>query len=288
MEHIMWISLGRLHGNCKYVLANRRIRQLILKYHEKPALAPSIIIPSCGLVHLRNIKLIQDSIPSDLGTNFLISALQKKYGTVNMVRSSVMEVKGELSGGSVSTALNLIEIFSAKELLAAYKAFALSPTGRPQNGVPQPPVVYDERLGGWLGPWLMSETNAAVVCRTYGLLGGIWGDKFSYREYLTWGSWLYSRGAQIGLGSMSALLMFPPIRWLARKFAPGSGEGPDEEAMKNGKFTMKIVADTDTGGTGSITIFSNCDAAYLLTGIKSIRFSNCSYDGRGKWFDFGS
>jgi short subunit dehydrogenase-like uncharacterized protein len=197
----------------------------------------------------------------------LISALQKKYGTVNRVRSSVMELSGSISGGSISSILNLFETIPAKEILETYKAFSLSPIGRPPNGVPQPPVVYDERLGGWLGPWFMSATNAAVVRRTYGLLGGRWGDKFSYREYFTWGSWLYSRGAQIGLASMSALLMLPPVRWLARKFAPSSGEGPDEEAMKNGKFTMKIVADTDSGETGSITISSNCDVGYLLTGM---------------------
>ena len=67
---------------------------------------------------------------------------------------------------------------------------------------------------------------------------------------------------------MGALLMLPPVRWLARKFAPNSGEGPDEEAMKNGKFTMKIVADTDSGETGSITMSANCDVGYLLTGTQ--------------------
>jgi len=269
------------------VLANGRIHKLIQKYHEKPAPRPSIIIPSCGLVCFCNIELIQDSIPSDLGTYLLITALQKKYGTVNTVRSSVMEIKGGISGGSISSVLDLFETFATNELLAAYKAFAFSPIGRPPNRVPQPSVVFDERLGGWLGPWLMSGTNAAVVCRTYGLLGGRWGDKFCYREYLTWGSWLYSRVAQIGLGSMSALLMFSPVRWFVRKFVPDSG-GPDEETMKNGKFTMKIVADTDTGETGSITISSNCDAAYFLTGTKLIHLSDCSYDGRGKWFEFSS
>ena len=44
--------------SAKFVLANRRIRRLILKYHEKPAPAPSIIIPSCGFVGARNMKLI--------------------------------------------------------------------------------------------------------------------------------------------------------------------------------------------------------------------------------------
>ena len=179
-----------------------------------------------------------------------------------------MEVKGGLSGGSVSSALNLIEAFPAKELVDSYKPFALSPS-RPAKRIAQPQVVYDDRFGGWLGPWPMGATNAAVVCRTYGLLGGRWGDKFSYKEYMYWGSWLYARAAQFGLVVLAPLLMIPPVRWLARKFAPSSGDGPDEDTMKNGKFTMKIIAKAEGGETGSITISSNTDAAYLLTGTIS-------------------
>ena len=205
----------------------------------------------------------------------LASALQVKYGTkITNVRSAVIELKSGFSGGSSLTFLNLFETFSARELVEAYKPFALSPIGRPPKGIAQPTIVYDKLLGGWLGPWLMGATNSAIVGRTYGLSGGKWGDKFSYREYLTWGGWLYCRAAQIGMTCLGVLLMLSPFRWLATKLAPNSGEGPDEETMKNGKFLMKIVADTENGHTGSITISADSDPGYFLTGIRSFDFAD--------------
>jgi len=180
-----------------------------------------------------------------------------------------MEVKGTFSGGSIATSLNLIETYPVKELVASYNRFVLSPIGPPANSIVQNSVLFDERLGGWLGPWFMSNTNSAVVDRTYGLLGGKWGDKFSYKEYATYGSWLISHSARLGLAILPLFLTLPFFRWLLRKIAPAAGEGPTEEAMDTGKFTMKIVADTDedTPKSGSITVSTNKDAGYLLTGI---------------------
>lgn len=191
-----------------------------------------------------------------------------------------MEIKGGFSGGSIATSLNLIETFPVKELIATYKPFALSPIGGPANYTNQDPVLYDERLGGWIGPWFMSTTNAAVVCRTYGLLGGRWGDKFSYKEYLTYGSWFMSHAARLGLAIAPLFLTLSPFRWLLRKLTPGPGEGPTEEAMNTGKFTMKIVAETDEEfpKSGSVTLSTNQDVAYLLTGIQSSEFANFSDD----------
>jgi short subunit dehydrogenase-like uncharacterized protein len=201
--------------------------------------------------------------------------MQNKYGEetkFKYVRSSVMEVKGGFSGGSFATILNLFETFPVQELLASSKPFALSPIGPPANPTIQNSVLFDERLGGWIGPWIMGSTNAAVVRRTYGLLGGKWGDKFSYKEYATYGNWLISHSARLGLAIMPLFLALSPFRWLLRKVAPAAGEGPTKEAMDTGKFTMKIVANTDedTPKSGSITIYTNQDAAYLLTGITYI------------------
>src|SRR5271167_2117493 len=101
-------------------------------------------------------------MPSDMGTYILISALQSKYESVKIknVKSAVMELKGGVSGGSIATSLCLIETFPIKDLIAAYKPFGLSPK-KPANYSGQNPVLYDERLGGWIGPWIMGETNAA-------------------------------------------------------------------------------------------------------------------------------
>src|SRR5438046_915215 len=148
-----------------------------------------------------------------MGTYILISALQNKYGPVKIknVRSAVMELKGGISGGSIASSLQLLETFPVKELIATYRPFGLSPK-KPATFSDRTSVLYDERLGGWIGPWLMGETNAAVVCRTYGLLDGRWGDKFAYNEYFNYRGWFTSQAFRVALRVGGACLTFPPFR----------------------------------------------------------------------------
>ena len=72
------------------------------------------------------------------------------------------------------------------------------------------------------------------------------------------------------------VLPLPPFRWLLKKVLPSAGEGPTEDALNNGAFTMKIIAETDEGEpkTGSITISSTQDVAYLLTGNQILECAN--------------
>lgn len=177
-----------------------------------------------------------------------------------------MEISSGVSGGTIATALNVIETFSFKDLKDTYKPFGISPI-TPPNFVKQSDVLHDDRLGGWIGPWIMSNTNAAVVSRTYGLLGGQWGDKFTYGEYYNWGSWLKCYGTMALTRIVSVGLILPPVRWLVKMFVPVSGDGPSEGTMRNGSVTMKIVAETDeeVPRSASVTVTGDGDPAYLLT-----------------------
>jgi short subunit dehydrogenase-like uncharacterized protein len=218
----------------------------------------------------------QDSIPSDLGTALVIEALQKKYGPVGIkyARGAVTELKGEMSGGSFASMMNMMETYPLKALAAAIKPFSLSPTGPPSNPTPQSSVTRDDRLGGWLGPWVMGPTNRSVVGRTYGLLGGEWGQKFSYREYRNYGSWFMCEVNALGLQLMGFCLGIPPLRWVVGKFVPPPGSGPSDETMRNGKYAFKLIAETDEPQPklGSVTISTEQDVAYLLTGMPPFEF----------------
>jgi short subunit dehydrogenase-like uncharacterized protein len=221
------------------------IRQIIDKYHGKAT--PCVIIPSCGF----------DSIPSDLGTYLLITAMKPP---VKNVRGIIEEFAGGVSGGSFASALNLAECCSLKELAETYKPFSLSPI---KSNARQP------RLDGNLGPWFMSGTNAAVVSRTYGLLHGIWGKSFSYREYLRY------RNRFVALASLILLMIIPlffkisAVRWLLKQFGPAAGSGPTEDVLQNGKLRMRITAESaeHTEQSASITISADKDPAYLLTAM---------------------
>lgn len=73
----------------------------------------------------------------------------------------------------------------------------------------------------------------------------------------------------IGLKVFSVLLAVAPVRWLLKKVLRGSGEGPSQETMVNGRLVMKIIAETDLDSprTGTMTISAEADPAYLLTGL---------------------
>jgi hypothetical protein len=163
-----------------------------------------------------------------------------------------------------------------KDLMESFKPFGLSPMGQPPHFTKQPPVLYDARLGGWLGPWMMTSTNQAVVCRSYGLLGGTWGDKFSYKEYLNYGSWIKAEGVRFALAAAGVCLALPPVQWLLKNVLPPAGHGPSEDDLINGKLKMQIIADTDENEprSGSIIISADADPAYLLSGKIFSEFVN--------------
>lgn len=211
-----------------------------------------------------------DSIPSDLGTYLLLSAMREKYGektTFSTVRSGVTELVAWLSGGSAASSLYMAKNVPLREAAEAYKPFSLSPIGRPSEYTRPHSIVYDSRLGGWLGPWVMGATNTIVVGRTYGLLDGLWGPKFNYKEYRSYGSWWKAYMWNLGLKLMPLFLFFPPTRWVAEKILPASGEGPTEQELKSGRFRMEIIAETDDSAhTGRIKIETFADVGYLKSG----------------------
>jgi short subunit dehydrogenase-like uncharacterized protein len=163
--------------------------------------------------------------------------------------------------------INLVEHYSLKDIFASLKPFGLSPI-KPRQITRGQDVVYDGSLGGWMGPWLMSNVNAATVCRTYGLLQGKWGENFSYMEYLVYGSWWRTKAMSIGLKAFGVLLSVPPVRWMMKRVLRGTGEGPSHETMVNGRLVMKINAETDevSAKMGRMTVSAEADPAYLLTG----------------------
>jgi hypothetical protein len=115
---------------------------------------------------------------------------------------------------------------------------------------------------------MMTSTNQAVVCRSYGLLGGTWGDKFSYKEYLNYGSWIKAEGVRFALAAAGVCLALPPVQWLLKKVLPPAGHGPSQDDLINGKLKMQIIAETDEDEprSGSIIISADSDPAYLLSG----------------------
>jgi short subunit dehydrogenase-like uncharacterized protein len=223
----------------------------------------------CSIVHCCGF----DSIPSDLGALLVVNHIREKYDQdTTSVKSIVWDTKGGTanavavmsdrfiflispfyccpgpSGGTIDTVLNTIENFSSIPYLKESSA----PYGlNPPNTVPSPEVdtgdgdgivKFDKNLNCWHFPFVMAGINSKVVRRSNGLANGKYGSSFSYAEVQRAGGLLQAIGNVFGLAAAVIFLIFPPTRWLLKRFAlPKPGEGPDKETRETGFFTNKVI-----------------------------------------------
>jgi len=241
----------------------------------------SSIVHCCGF----------DSIPSDLGALLVVNHIREKYGEdCASVKTIVWETKGGPSGGTIDTVLNTIENFySIKYLKESSAVYGLNPPGT----VPEPKVdtgdgdgivKYDGNLRCWHFPFIMAGINSKVVRRSNGLANGRYGALFSYMEVQRASSFIRAIGAVFGMAIVGILLIFPPTRWLLKRFVlPKPGQGPDLEARETGYFinrvvgrsagpeSKKVVAVVDSGKCG--------DPGYKCTAQMLVESAVCLVNG---------
>lgn len=206
------------------------------------------LVPSSGF----------DSIPSDLGVKMLADhAREHHQKKLSETRFVVLKTKGGVSGGTLASALGIADL--AKKDPAVRKLlrdpYALSPdrANDLSNDGPDPMNVrHDADFDVWTAPFVMGAINTRVVRRSNALFGHAYGRHFSYGEWMSFGSG--ARGFAMASAANAAILAFlgaavlPPTRLLLDRVLPGAGEGPSEEARKNGFFKIAIAARMEGGG----------------------------------------
>ena len=101
-------------------------------------------------------------------------------------------------------------------------------------------VEYDEDRKLWIGPFVMAAANAPVVRRSMELLGR---DVIPYEENSGNVYAVGALGEYVILGMFGALVLFPPTRYLLKKYVlPTPGQGPSKEARDAGKFASEVYA----------------------------------------------
>ena len=198
------------------------------------------IVHSCGF----------DSIPSDLGVHFLQREMNKKYGKyATNVTCRVGDTSGGMSGGTFDSMVNMMEEIRADrsilELLA--DPYSLNPRNTPpgEDLNDQSGIKYDSRFKQWTAPFAMASINTRVVRRSHALLGFPYGQDFRYDESMLMGDGFggQMRSAMVtgatGLVMMAAAM--GPTRSLLQRVAPSPGEGPTDETIANGFFTIDML-----------------------------------------------
>jgi short subunit dehydrogenase-like uncharacterized protein len=226
------------------------------------------IVHTCGF----------DSIPSDIGTLLLHEEAQAGgHGELGETAFVVKAMRGGASGGTIDSARTAVDTVKkdppSRRVLA--DPYALSPDreAEPDLGSERDSLkpLRDDRLGGWLAPFVMGSVNTRVVRRSNALRDHAYGRQFRYRELmLTGGGPLglaKATGVAAGLAGMFAGLATPGARQLLDRVLPDPGEGPDESTRERGFFNIDIHATTSSGKRLRCEIRVQGDPGYKATAV---------------------
>ena len=241
------------------------IRESIDAYDKVAKKNECRIIHSCGF----------DSIPSDLGVLFLQSEAKKKYDRFcSHIKYYVRATKGGFSGGTIASMIAISNYIKSKPNLSGLlgNPYALNSDYYESPSVSSlRSVEWDQDVGLWTAPFIMSGINTRVVRRSNELLGFKYGKEFIYTEVTSFQKgimgYLKSYSMLIFLGLTKFLMSFKPTFWLLKNFyLPSPGEGPNKEKRDNGFFKILLNGYVD-GNHISCTVTGDKDPGYSGTAI---------------------
>lgn len=240
------------------------IRRMVDKYEDTAKSSGARIVHSCGF----------DSIPSDMGVWFLQQQAEQTFGApCKDVRMRVKAAKGEFSGGTVASLMNAVKEAAADPALRKEMAnpFSICPKDH-RSKARQPNLKgaeYDNELGVWLAPFVMSAINNRIVHRSNALQDARYGKEFTYDEAMIVGRGMKGRltayGVTAALGGFVTASAFKPSRWVVEKFVPQPGEGPSPEAQEAGYYDLRFVGKTGDGKTIKTKVLGDRDPGYGST-----------------------
>jgi short subunit dehydrogenase-like uncharacterized protein len=242
------------------------IRRMVQRYEATARKSGARIVHCCGF----------DSIPSDMGVHFLQRQAMKRLGApCTRIKMRVKVMRGEFSGGTVASLMNVVKEAAADPALRKQLAdpYSLCPAGSAPQ-VRQPNVrsaEFDVDFGAWVAPFLMSGINTRIVQRTNALSEQAYGTGFTYDEAILMGRGLKGRFAATAMtaglaGFMLAAAIRPTRAALERFVLPKPGEGPSPEAQRKGFFDLRFLGTTADGRQMRTKVTGDRDPGYGSTG----------------------
>ena len=217
------------------------IRRMIERYQATARASGARIVHCCGF----------DSIPSDMGVYFLQREARSRFGApCPRIKMRVRAMRGEFSGGTSASLMNLMKEASADPALRKELAdpYSLCPPGSVPT-VRQPEVRWaelDPDFDAWVAPFVMSAINTRVVHRTNALAGHAYGSDFVYDEATLMGRGpagaLAANAMAASIGGFMLAGAIGPLRAALERFVlPKPGQGPSPEAQRTGFFDLRFV-----------------------------------------------
>ncbi|PRY19593.1 short subunit dehydrogenase-like uncharacterized protein [Aliiruegeria haliotis] len=235
---------------CDLTAEPQWMRAMIDAHEEKARETGARIVHSCG----------HDSIPSDLGVQFLQDAALARFGgPCKRVATRVTRLKGGFSGGTAASFLNAMRLRESDPDFDRLSAdpYALCPDGEREG--PDGPdrmmpvrVTWDADMQAWTKPYFMGPMNSKVVRRTNAIMGYPYGRDFRYEETgLTrsgiGGWWAAMSSMLFGRLFLTAMAIPATRGFLQRNMLPKSGEGPSKEVRETGSYEIVLVGEMPNG-----------------------------------------
>ncbi len=225
------------------------------------------IVNACGF----------DSVPSDLAVLQLHRAVVQDGAGELTDTTLVAQMRGGFSGGTVDSMRHQVDEVRddrAKRRVVV-DPYALSPdrAAEPDLGDERDSarVFRDDRLGGWLGPFVMASFNTRIVRRSNALQGWAYGRGFRYRELAGYGRGRAAAATAYAvtgaLGAVVAGMSRRPTRVVLDRLLPDPGTGPSAAARAAGRFRMRVHGTTTTGARYVSTVAAQGDPGYAATAV---------------------
>ncbi len=216
------------------------MRKMIDSHEETARQSGACIVHTCGF----------DSIPSDLGTYFVQKLMRETHGVpAKHVKYRASEFKGGFSGGTLDSMMAMMEQAARDPsiMMTIADPYGLNPKGSPRglDGPDRLTPEYDNDFRSWIAPFVMASINTRVVRRSNALMGFPYGRDFRYDEatLMRDGPLGFLGAAATGLGmrGMNGLSSQATLRGLMQRFLPKPGEGPSEETIETGHYTIELI-----------------------------------------------
>jgi len=241
------------------------MHKMIARHEETAKKSGARIVFSCGF----------DSIPFDLGVQFLEEEALKRFGApCPRVRTRIRGLKGSVSGGTVMSVRVTMEAVQKDPSLLEPLMNPFSLTGG-FVGPEQPPaneVMEDKTLGLWVAPFMMAVINAKNIHRSNALLGHAYGEDFVYDEMFI--------GGKGGAGKAAAEAAVATGGFDPGGEAPKPGEGPSKEDRENGFYDILVHGTAPNDETLSISVKDDMDPGYGSTPKMIVESALCLLEER--------
>lgn len=205
------------------------VYDIIQKFDKVAKKTGAIMIPQIGV----------ESAPADLLAYGLVQYIRKSFGkpTAEVVQST-HTLNGTASGGTLATVLTIFDTYSLLKLAKSSGRWALSAVTPPKQHFASKSIW--ERLTGMRtvkglpGPLtdsIQASADIPLVHRSWSLFdnGKFYGPNFRLSCYMRVKNALSAIAVHYGLALGFLALIFPPVRWMLKRFVYQPGQGPTKQ-----------------------------------------------------------